>query len=102
MEPTIETRKIEKRARHDFGPTYRKIEKLADELVSKGTVSNRAQGVRRVIDDAVMALESDPQPGSVLAMASVMLAHFCFCSSVPAAFSDALPRPPVPCWRRTV
>ncbi len=52
MQPNIETRKAEKRARHDFGPTYRKIEKLADELVSKGTVSNRAQGVRKVIDDA--------------------------------------------------
>ena len=52
MQRNIGTRKVEKKVTHDFGPTYRKIEKLADELVRKGTVCNRAQGVRKVIDDA--------------------------------------------------
>ena len=44
---------------------------------------------------------SEPQPGSVIAIASVRLPHFCFCSGVPAACSAALPRPPLPRRMRT-
>ena len=36
---------------------------------------------------------SEPQPGSVIAIASVSPPHFAICSGVPAARSAALPRP---------
>jgi hypothetical protein len=37
---------------------------------------------------------SEPQPGSVIAIASVRFCHFCCCSGVPAARRAELPRPP--------
>jgi len=40
MQPNIETRKVEKKVKHDFGPTWRQIGKLADEL----------GGISKVID----------------------------------------------------
>ena len=42
---------------------------------------------------------SEPQPGSVIAMARTSLPQRCFCSGVPAAERAALPRPPLS-WRR--
>jgi len=36
--------------KRDFGPTYSKISKMVDELVSKGTVSSRARGFVQVMD----------------------------------------------------
>ena len=50
------------------------------------------QAVVRICDG------SEPQPGSVIAMARIRSPHFFFCSSVPAACSAALPRPRS--WRR--
>jgi hypothetical protein len=44
---------------------------------------------------------SEPQPGSVIAMARVLSSHFAACSGVPAARSAALPRPPLPRRMRT-
>jgi hypothetical protein len=48
------------------------------------------------------ALESEPQPGSVIAMASVIGRQRAICSGVPEAMSAALPRPPRPRRMRTV
>jgi hypothetical protein len=36
--------------KRDFGPTYEKISKMVDELVSKGEVSSRARGFVKVMD----------------------------------------------------
>ena len=44
------------------------------------------------------AFESEPQPGSVIAIASVLSRHFATCSGVPEACRAALPSPPL-AWR---
>ena len=48
------------------------------------------------------AFESEPQPGSVIAMASVLPFQRVCWSGVPDARSAALPRPPLPRRMRTV
>jgi hypothetical protein len=48
------------------------------------------------------ALESDPQPGSVIAMARVFPPQRSICSGVPEARSAVFPRPPGVCRRRTL
>jgi len=42
--------KVEVQEKRDFGPTYAKISKKVDELMSKGTVSSRAKGFVKVMD----------------------------------------------------
>src|SRR5690606_21282981 len=42
-----------------------------------------------------MAAESEPAPGSVIAMAQYSLPNCSFCSAVPTAMIAALPRPPL-------
>ena len=42
--------KVEEIQKRDFGPTWDKISKLADELLAEGKVTSKAKGVTQVID----------------------------------------------------